>query len=193
MRKRGRWWFYFSFGTQIITGRCLWSGLAWLSHSWEILPAGVSSLLSPLSPRTANTAEINIWKDWNKEQCQLGETGAVQTSHWYSMTCWHFSNIFIWNKISTSHCITPNIMAKPLEADDQHGGLKLFDWDIIEISLLICWCVSLLVYCTASVVISYQSAWKPMTQVSAGQVSVRFLQSLSQHNTAQLTELNWTV
>ena len=46
MRKRGRCWFFFSFGAQIIIRRCLWSGLAWLSHSWEILPAGVSSLSS---------------------------------------------------------------------------------------------------------------------------------------------------
>ena len=48
----------------------VWSGLAesLLRNiaSWSLLS------LSSLSPQTlpANTAEINIWKDWNKEQCQ---------------------------------------------------------------------------------------------------------------------------
>ena len=94
----------------------VWSGLAesLLRNiaSWSLLS------LSSLPPHTlpANTAEINIWKDWNKEQRQTVRDRHSRTVSPASEIQWladTFSNSFIANKTSF-------IMTKPFYTHHHH-------------------------------------------------------------------------
>ena len=98
MRKRAGGDFILVLELKLSSGAGWLAGLARLSQSWEILPAGVSSLPSLPPPRTlpANTElELTFEKIETKNNVNYERQAQASSESDIQWTGWHFINNFI--------------------------------------------------------------------------------------------------